>query len=905
MVIWMKYRSKNEGTEYSRMETDADQHREENNRTRGKLKVFLGMCAGVGKTYAMLREARIKLSEGCDIVIGLVETHGRPETEALLKDIPIIPRMRIDYRGIVLEEPDLDAIIKRQPEVAIVDELPHTNAVGCRHSKRYQDVLELLDAGIDVYTALNVQHIESRVDVVQSITAIPVHETVPDSIVDLADDFQLIDLTPEDLRGRIAEGKVYSGDRAASAADNFFRLENLSALREIAMRLMTEKVGQDVRNAMAAQNIKGPWKSSERYMVAVGPSPFSEPLIRWTRRIAAATGSPWLAVHVDTLKPLSEEEKRRLSRNLSLVRQLGGETVTVTSDDVSSALLQAAREKNVTQIVIGKPLESPLVRMFTGRSLVDKLILESGDIDVCVVRAEKGPRRAKRRSLALRMSMPLHRELSIGSGVIAAVTLLFWSIRGLTSYSSIALLYLVSIVFLAVKLSRGAVLIIAAITGFIWNFLFIPPRFTLRIDNFNDILMFCMYFVVALVVGHLTTRLRQREMTERQRERRTRVLYQLAQCVVESNTLDEGIRLAITQIDSVFDGRTAVTLASETGAILAEPHPAGTWPLSAKESSVVAWVHGSGKPAGRSTDTLPRAEGIHVPLRTTHGGIGVLSLLLPGDSTLDVGQRDLLETIADHVAALVDRYNLIRQSNKVSIAQESEKLYRVLFDCISHELKTPLAILSATIGRIGELVKKETTEQAMAALDEGSTALNRLRRIVDNLLGMTRMESDRAKLDIVWCDLEEIVAAARAHVHDLISRNRLTVSIPDDTPPVNADPVLLTHALSNLLANAAQYSLPGGDISVTANNDEKHVILKIADNGKGIPPEELDGRLFQKFYRGRNARPGGTGLGLSIVHRLMELLGGTVIAGNNESGNGAVFTLRFPRNQPVPGTKHE
>jgi two-component system sensor histidine kinase KdpD len=279
--------------------------------------------------------------------------------------------------------------------------------------------------------------------------------------------------------------------------------------------------------------------------------------------------------------------------------------------------------------------------------------------------------------------------------------------------------------------------------------------------------------------------------------------------------------------------------------------------------------------------------------------------LLSNESTLDVGQRELLETVADHVAALVDRYNLIRESSKVTIARESEKLYRVLFDCISHELKTPLAILSASIGRIGELVKKENAEQAMAALDEGSTALNRLRRIVDNLLGMTRMESDRAKLDTVWCDLEDIVAAARTQVYDLISRNRLKVSIPDDTPPVKADPVLLTHALSNLLANAAQYSPPGGDIRVGATADETAVVLKIADSGKGIPPEELDGRIFEKFYRGRDARPGGTGLGLSIVHRLMEILGGSVSAGNNEGGAGAVFTLRFPRNESGTGAIHE
>ncbi len=889
----------------NKMGSQTDQSSLPQDRIRGKLKIFLGMCAGVGKTYAMLNEGKDKLLEGVDIVIGYAETHNRPETTALLQGMPVVQRSKIEYRGITLEEMNLDAILERRPTLAIVDELPHTNAIGSRHPKRYQDVLELLDAGIDVFTALNVQHIESRVDVVQSITSINVRETVPDSVVDLAEDIQLIDITPEELLSRLAEGKVYLGDRAATAADNFFRIENLSALREIAMRVMSEKIGQDVRDAMAERHIQGPWKSSERYLVAVGPSPFSEPLIRWTRRVASATQSPWIAVHVDTFQELADEEKQRLSRNLSLVKQLGGETVTIAAEDVSAALLNVANERNATQIVVGKPLESSLVRFFTGRSLVDKLILKSGDIDICVVRAEKKSHGRTHRYHQFRASIPWHRELGVGCGIIAAITAIFWLFHDLTTHSSIALLYLLSIVFLATRLSRRAILIIAALTGILWNFLFIPPIFTLRIGTLSDILVFCMYFIVALVVGDLTARLRIRELAERMGERRTRVLYKLAQCVVESRTLDEGIRLAITQIDAVFEGRTAITLVSENGMLMSDPHPSSTWRLSPKEFSVVAWVNGSGRPAGRFTDTLPQSDGIHIPLQTTHGRIGVLSLALLNNSILDVGQRELLETVSDHVAALVDRYNLIRQSNKVSIAEESEKLYRVLFDCISHELKTPLAILTATIGQIGELLRNGNADQAISTLDEGAIALRRLRRIVDNLLGMTRMESDRSKLDWVWCDLEEIIDAARNQVSDLIPINRLVVSIPDDTPPIKADPILLTHAISNLLINAAQYSPVGSEIAILASVDDKDVFLNICDKGEGIPAEELDGRLFEKFHRGRNARPGGIGLGLSIVHRFMELIGGTVTAGNNADGVGAVFTLRFPHREITPGSEHE
>jgi two-component system sensor histidine kinase KdpD len=852
------------------------------------------MCAGVGKTYAMLREAQRKLSEGIDVAVGFVETHGRPETDALLQGLPAVPLRRIDYRGIVLDEMDPDGILSRKPSLVIVDELPHTNAAGSRHAKRYQDVLELLDAGIDVFTALNVQHIESRSDVVQGIISVRIRETVPDSIIDLAEDIQLIDITPEDLRIRLGEGKVYLGERAATAADNFFRLENLSALREIAIRIMAEKVGKDVRDAMTERHIQGPWKSSERYMVAVGPSPFSEPLIRWTRRIASATHSPWIAVHVDNLVPLTEEGKKRLTRNLSLVRELGGETVTASGEDVAAALLQVGREKNVTQIVVGKPLESALVRFFTGRSIVDKLILGSGDIDVCVVRAEKESRQKGRLAGLTGNPSPWFRDMTTGAGVIAAITLVFWMLRGFTSYFSIALLYLLSIVFLSVKLSRRVILIIAVLTGALWNFLFIPPIFTFRIGKFNDVLMFCMYIVVALVISNLTAKLRLREIGERLRERRTKILYHLAQCVVESRTLDEGLRMAIAQIDPLFDCRSAVVLSLEDGRLSDFAHPSSTLQLNTKELSVAAWVFNSGKTAGRFTETLPESQGIHIPLQTTHGRVGVLVVALAGKKFLDVPQRELLGTVADHVAALIDRYNLSRQANKALIAEESEKHYRVLFDSVSHELKTPLSILSAAIDHIGDAVEKGDAEKALSTRNESVTAIRRLQRSVDNLLGMTRMESGHGTKEYVLCDLEEIIIAAREQASDVLSWHTLTISVPDDLPAIQADPVLFRHAIANLLTNAAQYTPPGGEIRILATADSEYIVVKVVDQGEGFPKEETTNKFFEKFHRGSNAKPGGTGLGLSIVWRFMELIGGSAIAENNRDGRGATVTLKFP-----------
>lgn len=869
-------------------------------RPRGTLTIFLGMCAGVGKTYAMLTMAHHRRAEGVDVAVAVAETHGRRDTESLLEGMPRIPLRTLGYHGVVLREMDLDAVLQRAPTLVLVDELAHTNAPRSRHPKRYQDVLELLDAGIDVYTTLNVQHIESRVDVVRRVTGVSVRETVPDSILDRADKIQLVDLTPEELRERLAQGKVYLGDMAETAAVHFFRTENLAVLREMALRMTAEHVSQDLRDAAAVSRDAEPWRAGAKLMVAVGPSPFSEALIRWTRRTASALGAPWIAVYVESSIPLGEEERLGLAKTLSMARQLGAHVISTAGHDLVGTLLRVAQEEHVTQIVVGKPAESPLLDLLGGGSSVQRLIRLSGPLEVCVVRAE-GERALPRPSAWKTVRLkPWAAEMGIGTLAVGAVTGVCWLLRDVTGYWSVALIYLILVVLLATRLRRATMLLVATASALLWNFLFIPPMFTFRIARFPDALMFGMYFIVALVIGQLTARLRIREMVERKREQRTAALYRLAQGVVESTTLDEGLRRAIKELHGVFQAQAAVMLVGEDGQLDDRPHPAGTWPMSGKEKSLAVWALVHGRPSGRFTDTIPEAECMHLPLQTTKTRVGVLTVHFRDRRSLALEERELMETFADQIAVMIERYWLIQQSGRSRLLEESEKLYKTVFDCISHELKTPLAVIRAAISELGRVLDRAgEAEGGHVLLGEIETASRRLSGIVENLLRMTRIESERYSLEPAWCDADEIIDTARQQVGDLLERHRISVIVPPDIPSIRVDPGFVEQALTNLLSNAALYSPPGTEIKVSAHIDGSHLVIRVIDEGPGLSPE-LASRAFEKFYRGPNASPGGIGLGLSIVRGLVHALGGEVRAENNP-GPGATFTMRIPVEAKVVG----
>jgi two-component system, OmpR family, sensor histidine kinase KdpD len=872
--------------------------REEARSRRGRLKVFFGMCPGVGKTYSMLRAAQQEVLDGVDLVVGVVETHKRVETEALLTGLAVLPRKQSEYRGSTLTEMDLEAILARKPRLVLVDEFAHTNAPGSRHPKRYQDVIELLDAGIDVYTTLNVQHLESRADTVRQITGITVRETVPDSVVDLADEIELIDLTPERLRERLAEGKVYLADRAATAAENFFKDTNLTALRELALRFVTERVEKRLRELRANTPIKTIWRSGERLLVAVGPSPFSTQLVRWTRRMAAAQGASWIAVSVEAARSLEPEAQRRLDQNLALARELGAEVVVTHDEDVADALVRVALQNNATQIVVGKSRSPRIVDLLRGGSLVDRLLRISGPIDIYVVPAERA---AEKTAAWIEWRPKLvspGREYGEVFGVLAVVTAVNWFVARFTGYQAVGMIYLLVVILLSLRVGRGPMFVAGALSSLAWNFLFIPPLFTFYISRVEDGIMCGTYFVVAVIAGQLTARIRAQERHERLREERATALFHLTRALSAARTLDDGVFAALRQADTLFTAQTALLLGDETGAALM-PHFAGSFTMSEKEHSVADWVWRNRKKAGRFTDTLPSAEGFHAPLVREDKALGVLVVRVPAATTLTLAQRDLVEGFAAQLALLVEREHLRAAGEREKLLAESEKLHRTLLDSVSHELKTPLAVLGAA----AESLPSDDATPVGQAAHEIRTATRRLNRLVSNLLDQTRLEAGALKPKLDWCDAHDLVNAALDGVRDSLADHPFDMNVADDMPLFRADAALMEQVIANLLLNAALHTPGGTAIFLAAGVDhaKERVFFTVADRGPGFP-QEMRERLFQKFQRGDAARAGGLGLGLSIIRGFVVAQDGEVVAGENPGG-GAVFTvyLPFTPHGDVPG----
>ncbi len=873
---------------------------EESRQGKGKLRLFLGMCAGVGKTYAMLQSAHERLAQGVDVVVGLVETHGRKETEALVEGLAVLPRRQVDYRGVELSEMDLDGILLRHPALVLVDELAHTNIPGSRHPKRWQDVLEILEAGIDVYATLNVQHFESRSDLVSEITGAPVRETVPDHILERAEEVKLVDIPPEELQKRLQEGKVYLGERAGRAQENFFKLPNLTALREISLRLTAERVEHELTSLLEIGSKTA--KGAARLLVAVSPSPWSARLIRWTRRVAYNMEARWFAVYVDSGTPLSPKDASRLEANLALAKELGAEVISVQDDDVPGALVRTARRNHVSQIVIGKPRENYWRDLLRGGSPVQHLVREAEDMDLYLVQGDPAPG-DKTEAAAKNFRLPPLPETAFAALVVAGVTLGSMGLAPHAGYWSVALVYLVGVLVVATRTGRGPVWLAAILSALCWNFLFIPPKYTFFVARLEDKLMFGLFFVVAMLAGGITAKLRAGQRLLRAQEEHTGALYQFTRDMAEALGADDLLKRVGTRLKESLKADVCFFLATPNGHLSAEPHPASTIFPSEKELSVAVWCHEHRQVAGRGTGALPASEGYYAPLLVHGESLGVAGLFLENREALAYDQKNLMEALSGQLALAIERAKLVSAQEKGRMAEESQRLYKTLLSAISHELRTPLAAIQGAVSGLGEESVRGNPAARQALEEEIEEGAERLHRLVENLLDMTRLESGYLQARLDWCALSDILNGVQERLKGELRGRRIEISIPEDFPLVKVDAVLLEQALVNLVHNACLYTPKETRIFAKAETTDKEWLLVVGDNGPGVPPEILP-RLFEKFYRLPGSAPGGAGLGLPITRGLVEAHGGAISA-SSAPGEGLVYHLRFPRHPMPPPPKED
>jgi two-component system, OmpR family, sensor histidine kinase KdpD len=867
----------------------------------GKLRIFVGAAPGVGKTYDMLQTARARKEDGYDIVVGIVETHGRRETEALLDGLEVIPRRRIEYRGQWLEEMDLDAVIARRPQIVLVDELAHTNAPGSRHPKRYLDVEELLSHGINVYTTVNIQHIESLNDVVAQITRVRVRETVPDAVFDRADAVELVDLTPDDLIERLKEGKVYVPKQAERALEHFFSPTNLTALRELALRRTAERVDEQLLTQMQAQAIPGPWAAGERVLVCTSEDPRTAGLVRYAKRLADRLHGPWTALYIESRRSLqlSEEERDRVADTLRLAEALGGEAITIPGGDRSIAddVIGYAHANNVTHIVIGKSSRSRWFEIVHG-SVVHDLVRRAGNISVHVIAGDQaaGETVPKKTVRTAEKSEPFDPIPYLVSLVAVAAALgvgrLIYSWFGI---ENVDLVFLTAIVAVAVRFGLWPSLLASVAASLGYNFFFMEPLYTFTIGDPNNVAAFFLFILMAALVSNVAARVRTQAVAALGRARTTESLYAFSRKLAGVGTLDDVLWATAYQIALMLKVRV-VLLLSDNGSIAVKAGYPPEDMLADGDVAAAKWAWENNRPAGRGSDTLPGAKWLFLPMRTGRGAIGVIGIDSdkPGP-LLTPDERRLLDALIDQGALAIERVYLVEDMDRVKRTVETERLRSALLTSISHDLKTPLAAVLGAAGTLRDLSKRlgeaEKADLVATIIDESE----RLNRFIANLLDMTKLESGAVVPNMALHDLGEIVGSALRRATKILARHRVDVDLQADLPMLELDAVLFEQALFNLLDNAAKYAPADTVIRVESWREQDVVCLRVLDEGEGIPADELE-HIFDKFYRAKKGDQvrAGTGLGLAISRGFVEAMRGTITAGNRADRNGAAFTISLP-----------
>jgi two-component system sensor histidine kinase KdpD len=867
-----------------------------NRERRGKLKVFLGAAPGVGKTYAMLSSARRLRQAGKDILVGLIETHGRSETAALLEGLEVLPRREIGYRGQTVTEFDLDGALARRPQLMLVDELAHTNAPGSRHPKRYLDVEELLAAGIDVWTTVNIQHLESLSDLVARITGIAVRETVPDTILDRADEVVVVDITPDELVQRLRDGKVYLPENARKAADNFFRLGNLTALRELALRRTADRVDDQVVAYRQEHGVDNQPPAAERILVCIGPDRLSEVVVRVASRLASGLNASWIAVHLDRSgsAPLSADTLRRLDQTVALAERLGAETRRLSARDLPTEILRLARRENATQIVIGRSHRGTLGRLF-GRSLTDEIVARASEIGVHIVTGDGAPQPRARRGMTVPPVARLAMSFAVAAGCVAVAVAVGKVLSATADLPNLSLIFIAAVMVSALSYGLTAAIAAALLSFGAFNFFFIDPLYTFTIAAPYEVFALLVFMFVAIFTGALVGRLRDQSESVRQRAKATEALYDFSRKLSGTAKTDDVAWATAAQVVAIAASRALILLPADGDVAVRAAYPPDD-NLSATDRAAARWAFQHREPAGWSTNTLPSAEMQFRPLAGAGGLVGVVAFA-PRDLAVPLtsDEERTLASLFDQTGVAIERAHLVEEIAATRALAEGEKLRSALLSSISHDLRTPLAAILGAVTSLrsfGSGMADAARSDLLAAIQEET---ERLDRFVANLLEMTRLEAGALDVRQEWIDLGEAVRAAVRRAERIHAHHHFVVSVAPAMPLAAADAVLFEQALVNVLDNAAKYAAGEPDIAVAVSPAGGRPVVTVVDRGPGIAAADLL-HVFDKFYRARrgDTQAAGTGLGLAIVRGLIEAMGGTVeIESPVDAGHGTRVTLRL------------
>jgi two-component system, OmpR family, sensor histidine kinase KdpD len=860
---------------------------------RGRLKIFLGYAAGVGKTYTMLELARQRKNEQ-DVVVAYIETHGRKETEALLEGLEIIPLKPVEYRGVTLPEMDLDAVLSRHPEVAVVDEYAHTNAPGSRHAKRYQDVEELLEAGINVYTTLNIQHMESLRTVVAQVTDVWMRETVPDSAVDSAAEIELVDLPPEELIKRLQDGKVYIPDQIASATTQFFRKGNLTALRELAMRTAAQRVDEQMRVYMEEKSIPGPWPTGDRLLVWISPDAASTNLVRNARRLAVQLGAEWFAVQVETPASvrLSQKQREDLTEALRLAEKLGAGVVNLQGQTVSEAIAEYARKHNINKVVIGRTPGARWQDWFKD-TIINRIIRRHWDLDVYIIRSKPEPRQREKRTVARPAKQALNYILALI--LVVAATGLCALLKKFFDPTNLVMIYLLGTVVAALYLGQGPSILVSILGVIVFDVLFVPPYLSLAVGDVRYFFSLIALLAVGIIISYLTSQFRRQTRAAWQRERQTAALYALGRDLAVANDLDSYIKAILRRTRDTLENDILIFLPDPENNEIMQPFTERPdIEVTGNDIAAALWAFQHQKIIGHGTDTLPNARARYFPLVTGRGIVGVLALLEPAQKEeLTPEQERLMEAYADLSAVAIEGILLAQESRNIEILKTKEKLQNALLGSISHDLRTPLVSVIGSLSSIEESRGKLDEAAIKKLIRVARIEAERLNRLITNLLDESRLEADTIKINRQPSEVQDLVGAALEQLGQRTAEHQIKIDLPADLPFVAVDFPLVVQALANILDNALKYSTPGSLIEIEGRATEIGISLAISDRGIGIPSQDLE-HIFEKFYRvHRPEKISGTGLGLTIARGIIEAHNGHIGA-ENRAGGGTIIRLTLP-----------